>query len=223
MKCAAATLLATVGLATAQFCPPPGFASVGDVNITEYTSRTWFIQEQQVNGYQTENDLFCVTATYELDNAPSVPFFDGTVVGVYNYANRGGINEGIPAAMPSSPGLCARELDSNDPSKLAVAPCFLPNALAGPYWVIALGGESSDYEWALVSGGEPNEPVEDGCSTSLTDLNGSGLWIFSREQVLAPEKLAEARQAALDAGFSLSQMISVPQMGCTYENSILKM
>merc|ERR1711918_131136 len=105
---------------------------MGGLNTTEYTSRTWYVQEQQVNGYQSENDLFCVTATYDLDTPPPAPFFDGTVVGVYNYANRGGINQGIPSSAPSSPGLCGRELDANDPAKLAVAPCFLPNIAAGP-------------------------------------------------------------------------------------------
>jgi hypothetical protein len=78
-----AALLATLSLASGQtrICPPPGFASVSSLNSTEYTRATWYVQEQQVNGYQTPNDLFCVTATYELENAPTVPQFDGTVIG----------------------------------------------------------------------------------------------------------------------------------------------
>jgi hypothetical protein len=217
-------LLATLSLASAQtrICPPPGFASVTSLNSTEYTRATWYVQEQQVNGYQTPNDLFCVTATYELENAPSVPQFDGVVIGVYNYANRGGINQNVPIDYPTSPGLCAREVDPLFPSKLAVAPCFVPNRFAGPYWVIALGGDAGNYEWALVSGGEPTVPLEDGCTTSLSGLNDSGLWIFSRDQVLAPEKLAAAHQAAADVGISLAQMIVVPQVGCNYENAYIK-
>jgi hypothetical protein len=88
--------------------------------------------------------------------------------------------------------------------------------------VIALGGDAGNYEWALVSGGEPIVPLEDGCTTSLSGLNNSGLWIFSREQVLAPEKLAAAHQAAADVGISLAQMIAVPQVGCNYENAYIK-
>lgn len=38
--------------------------------------------------------------------------------------------------------------------KLEVAPCFLPTALAGPYWVLDYSEEEG---YALISGGEPPE------------------------------------------------------------------
>lgn len=42
--------------------------------------------------YQTSDVLYCVTATYDLNQeiAPlSVPLFNGKVIGVYNYENNG--------------------------------------------------------------------------------------------------------------------------------------
>lgn len=105
-----------------------------------------------------------------------------------------------------------------------VAPCFLPNMLSGPYWVIAVGlnPDGITFEWAVVSGGAPTVEYDDGCTTSLDKTNGSGLWIFSREQLISSEGLAAARQALVDLGYTLSQLINVPQEGCLYEGALLK-
>ena len=32
--------------------------------MAEWTRASWYIAEQQINGYQSEEDLFCVVATY---------------------------------------------------------------------------------------------------------------------------------------------------------------
>ena len=70
-------------------CPP--IATQGSFNLTEWIRASWFIQEQQLNGFQQPEDLFCVAATYELEGR-TVPLWDGTVVSVYNYQNRGAVN-----------------------------------------------------------------------------------------------------------------------------------
>jgi len=92
----------------------------------------------------------------------SVPFFSGKVFGVLNYKNADEVN-GPPT---QNDPFCARVIKEDRPGNLAVAPCFLPNQLAGPYWVIAVG-EAADgtYEWAVVSGGQPTEKFDDGCTT----------------------------------------------------------
>ena len=38
------------------------------VNLTKYISKSWYVQQQQTNGYQSENDLYCVVATYNDNN-----------------------------------------------------------------------------------------------------------------------------------------------------------
>ena len=45
-------------------------------------------------------------------------------------ANEGAVNGKNQNANNQT--LCARAVDKDDSSKLAVAPCFLPNLLAGP-------------------------------------------------------------------------------------------
>ena len=100
------------------------------INITEYIRKSWYIQQQQINGYQSKNDLYCVVATYNIDNYSKVPFFNGTVLSVYNYANRNKVNG---YSLNNSSVLCARQKNIAEPEKLLVAPCFLPNLFGGPY------------------------------------------------------------------------------------------
>ena len=69
----------------------PAVATQGNFNLTEWIRASWYIQQQQVTGYQSPEDLFCVLATYELEGR-EVPGFDGTVISVYNYQNRGAVN-----------------------------------------------------------------------------------------------------------------------------------
>ena len=53
--------------------------------------------------------VYCVAATYNLENA-TVPFFKGTVVTVYNYANVGAVNG--PNQNKNNMTLCARAVDA---------------------------------------------------------------------------------------------------------------
>merc|ERR1712146_686848 len=96
-----------------------------------------------------------------------------------------------------------------------LAPCFLPNLFAGPYWVLAVGvdDDSSAYRWAIVIGGEPTKPYEDGCTTKQTGTNGAGLWLFSRSPVASTADM-DAMLAVLKAkGVASSQLRDVAQEG----------
>lgn len=64
------------------------------LDLVEYARATWYIQEQQVTKYQKKGELNCVLATYDADQSIKslvVPFFDGPVIGIYNYANKGSV------------------------------------------------------------------------------------------------------------------------------------
>merc|ERR1712137_104917 len=100
-------------------------------NLTEWTRATWYIQEQQVTQYLSTKQNYCVAATYGFDGAelkaggfPIDPFYHGPVISVYNYANEEKVNGKL--TNEDSMILCARVPDSDETSKLAVAPCFLP-------------------------------------------------------------------------------------------------
>lgn len=193
-------------------CPP--IATQGSFNLTEWVRASWFIQEQQVNGFQQPEDLFCVAATYELEGR-TVPLWEGTVVSVYNYQNRGAVNG--PGTDPEAEPLCARLIDPDRPSDSIInAPCFLPNALAGPYWVVAAGPSPQRYEWGIVSGGPPTVPAdpgtEPGCTTSEEGVNGAGLWLFHRRPIVTSQELLDIRTVARMNGFTTSRLRTVFQV-----------
>ena len=197
----------------------PTVQPLRDLNLTEYGRATWFIQEQQVNGYQNESSLFCTLATYTNDGK-HVPFFKGTVLGVHNFENVGGVNQGVGVPPVE---LCARQPDKDVPGKLLVAPCFLPNIAAGPYWVLAIGSnDMGEYTWAVVSGGNPTVKYDDGCTTKETGINGSGLWIFTRAMKGSVSDVDAAKKALVNLGYTLQRLKKVDQDGCTYKGAIIK-
>jgi len=80
----------------------PEVSPMTGLDLEEYARASWYVAQQQVNGYQGPEDLFCIVATYDAhsDIQPyAVPGFDGTVVGVYNYANQ------VRSTTPTTPPL----------------------------------------------------------------------------------------------------------------------
>jgi hypothetical protein len=67
-------------------CPPPGFDSVAGLNLTQFISAPWYVQQQQPIVYQKASNLFCVWAVYEAVGKSN------SVFEVKNYANEGGVN-----------------------------------------------------------------------------------------------------------------------------------
>lgn len=199
-------------------CPP--VTTMDNVNQTEFLRATWFVQKQQVVDYQPQEDFFCVAATYDIQGK-KVPLFNGKVISVFNYGNKGEVN-GPPTNTVNGTTLCARQRDNNDNSKLLVAPCFLPNVLAGPYWIIGAGPTASNYEWAVVSGGQPSVEYPDGCTTKTSGTNNAGLWIFSRSPVLNEKYMKDAEAVLKEKDYSMSQLLEVKQDGCKYKGAFIK-
>lgn len=200
----------------------PDISPMSGFNTTEYIKATWYIQQQQITGYQPRNTLFCVAQTLNLSRK-IVPFFFGRVIDVYNYGNIGKVNGN--QENKNNITLCAREIDKNHTSKLLNAPCFLPNILAGPYWVLAAGPHSYNYSWAIVSGGPPTSVYNDGnCSNKLNGTNGSGLWLFTRERLGLNVKsyVENMRNILLNFGYTTSQLLNVVQDGCAYDGAFIK-
>merc|ERR1712194_658416 len=98
--------------------------------------------------------------------------FWGYEISVHNHAE----NNAPPHKVHDTNILCAKIVDA-DAGKLAVAPCFLPAATAGPYWVLAFDDAEG---YALISGGAPTHSAAGGCRTG-TGVNGAGLWVFTRQ------------------------------------------
>jgi hypothetical protein len=201
-------------------CPDVQLQTNPPVNLTEYSRASWYIQQQQVNGYQRPEDLYCVVATYNFDNYSHVPLFSGRVLSVYNYAN---FNSTNGSSINNSTVLCARQPNSSHPERLLVAPCFLPNFFGGPYWIMAAGPNSTRYEWAVVIGGQPT--VRTGnytCTTRMEGFNNAGLWIFSRNQTMNTSTLNHVRSIIANHNISTDHLLNVTQEGCSYRDIFIK-
>ncbi|EOD10134.1 hypothetical protein EMIHUDRAFT_257821 [Emiliania huxleyi CCMP1516] len=161
-------------------CPTVTTVGSADFSLAEWVRKSWFIQEQQVLDFQPVTSNYCVAATYNLEGK-TVPFFKGKVATVYNYANNDQAR-GLAVAEVNGPltnaknmTLCARAVNTTDSSRLAVAPCLLPNILAGPYWILGIGkAADGSYDWAVVIGGQPDVKWEDGCTTKESGVNNAG-------------------------------------------------
>eukprot|EP00438_Fugacium_kawagutii_P010892 Skav231400 [mRNA] locus=scaffold1456:312096:324529:- [translate_table: standard] len=152
-------------------CPPAGFDTVQDFDLSKFISKRWYIQQQMAVNYLPASQNRCVYAEYQLREPKS---FWGYDVSVHNHAEEVAAPHKV---HDSGKTLCAKVVDKAR-GKLEVAPCFLPTAAAGPYWVLDY---SEDEGYALISGGAPTQPSAGGCRTG-TGTNGAGLWIFTRQQ-----------------------------------------
>jgi hypothetical protein len=83
-------------------------------------------------------------------------------------------------------------------------------------------GVRADYQWAVVIGGAPSEEAADGtCATAVAtspfQVNGVGLWLFSRKAV-DPEATAAMRAVLDEAGVNRARLRPVEHHeGCSYE------
>jgi lipocalin len=194
--------------------------SVENFDLDTYASDTWYIHQQAVTRYSPIEDNYCVRANYEVRSTPT---YFGYTVDVMNRAltNNEDLKQG---------NLCAYQTDLEEnifsparPSKLAVAPCFLPKFFAGPYWVVAY---DEDMGYALVAGGQPTIPSYNetdgsfvGCKYDEDKTNNSGLWIFSRSYERDEDLIDYVRTKATDLGFDVSILNDVDQTDCGYEDT----
>lgn len=84
------------------------------------------------------------------------------------------------------------------------------------------GPRSDAYEWAIISAGEPTESYTDGCTTKISGVNGAGLWLFHRMKVAPTKAIKEMRSLIRGMGYTLSQLNTVEQAGCTYKGARIK-
>ncbi|KAI8472609.1 MAG: hypothetical protein J3K34DRAFT_413662 [Monoraphidium minutum] len=235
LACAASAATAARASPAAAACPPAGFDSAADLDLTKFIEAPWYPQEQMPVFYQPVNSLYCVRAKY----TPITPsnFADG--LNVINTARTGSVtgpqmgSDG--GGFSSIVALPTKGTGATATSKLQVGPGFLAplakkglraatrpsrrnSFVFGPYWVVDY---APDYSWAIISGGAPKVKTAGGCSAgrpnsqSFLDINGSGLWLFSRKPV-DPEATQIMRDKAAALGFDVSVLKPVAQAGCTY-------
>mmetsp|Transcript_51649 Transcript_51649/g.122934 ORF Transcript_51649/g.122934 Transcript_51649/m.122934 type:complete len:224 (-) Transcript_51649:140-811(-) len=207
----AAAVLVLAGIAEARIgsndeaaqvaCPPSNFSTVQNLDLQTFVSKRWHVQQQMAVSYLPASRNRCVRADYEILKQKSLLGYD---VNVHNYAE-----EVAEPHKPHEASLCAKVVSEAE-GKLEVAPCFLPAALAGPYWVVDYN-EAEGY--AVISGGAPSIAGDGGCRTG-SGVNNAGFWIFTRQQSRNEQVVQKARKVAASKGFDLSVLHDVNQEGC---------
>lgn len=171
----------------------PSVQPLGDdaFDIHRFTEYTWFVQKQQINGFQysPEDEFYCLAMTYteredmngtnnttendtgffdDLNNEDDpVVFYD-----FENYGVTGSVNGSVHEwDGDNTDNWCAGQ-DQDGGGLLRISPCVLRPLLVRvgiPQWVLAV--DEKEYAWAIMSGGEPSElVVADG---DLIDVDAS--------------------------------------------------
>ncbi|KAJ3096757.1 hypothetical protein HDU97_005589 [Phlyctochytrium planicorne] len=193
-------------------CPPPGFDAVKAFDIEAYLN-TWYVQLATETDYTTKRQFFYNQLSE-------------TEIDVFNYSNNDTVNGPVQATLPSIRGTIQ---DPSRPSKLTIHPRFVPVAAGGPYWVVATypetaslpSGSSRRYEWAIISGGPPEEKQDSGYC--LADKKGGmyginqGLFFFTRERFPSEDILFEMKRQARGLGLDLTRLKPVEHEGCLYK------
>jgi lipocalin len=171
-------------------------------DLEAYASARWYVHEQSKTFYSSPGQT-CVRADYTVLDDPTSPW--KYTVGVNNQLGKDeNNNEGDTF-------LCAYQVKAGT-AQLAVAPCFTPRFVAGAYWVVAY---DEDEGYALVSGGQPKLPAEDGCRTGSTYYN-SGLFILLRSPVRDEALIETVKDIASDLGIDTGALFSVDHTDCDY-------
>ncbi|CAB9508407.1 expressed unknown protein [Seminavis robusta] len=203
-----------------------------DFDMQRFIERSWFVQKQQVNGFQpsVEDDFFCLVHTWL--NRTEDEFFDylhfGTVGSIDGPQQEWDV--GFDALPPALSSWCSGQ-DEHGGGYLRISPCLLRPLLGKvgiPLWVLAVAADDS---WAIISGGEPetvrqiDPPL---CTTrinvsaeAIADTSGTGLWLLTRARIASNDTLAEMEQLLLDMGIFTGDLFPVVQEGCSYEGTTL--
>jgi len=182
-------------------CGP--ITTVPDFDLKEFVQARWYVHQQAPTKYVPVERNFCSYAEYNIiDGKPTFPW--GYTVKVHNYA------EDVTGKSYGGE-LCAYQ---ENKSKLAVAPCKLPKAVSGPYWVLAYEEDDEKDGYALISGGQPTIRTEQGCRLKQGIIE-SGLWVFLRSRERNEETIAKVRKLAKETfGFDVSVLNDVDQTHC---------
>jgi len=179
-----------------------------DFSIEEFASKPWFAIKQRETTMFQPVEVGCVEARYSFELRRWWHKFLGWDVSVDNYGE-------YPDGEEAAAFLCAKILDEQLPSALAVAPCFLPSFFfsrgTGSYWVVVYN-ETAGY--AVISNGQPSIDVGDG--TCVNEEQG-GFWIFSRERNPTENQTNTAIDEAEALGFNidtLTDFYDIDQTNC---------
>jgi len=161
--------------------------------------------------------------------APKGGYFHAFNNGNYKATNGVSLeNHASPKFTPSfATPLCARQYQKDVPAAVKVAPCGLPKSFSGDYWVVEAGPTQDNYDWAIISAGQPSVKLSDGLCTTPTYCSGPaqaacGLWLVTRQQVPSAATFTALEAAAVRQGISLKKVVTIDHTDCGYDGYFVK-
>lgn len=202
---------------SAAACPPPLVKPVEPFDLASYLGE-WYVQAQAPNSYQPVNTLYCVKATYSLEDGATTP----QRIRVNNQARTGSVTGPSRGGLPGNNDAFLQAIvRGNNKGELAVGPRFLPDFLKGPYWIVHYDSDAGE---AIITGGAPTQTGENGlCKGARGSFfnpngNGEGLWVFTREAMPSEDRVSALTGKVRELGLDPSVLVRVPQDGCgTFE------
>jgi len=199
---------------------------VRNLDLEEYARASWYVQEQQLTGNPSVDELFCKVVTFNKGPESRVWWFEGEVLTGYNYANLLKVNGDL--INPKNKTQCLRSTVKLS-GEMQIAPCYLPPFMVdGPYLVLGVGANSNEdaanglYDWAVVIGGQPDLVGEQGCTVDEFGLNNKGLWLLTRSKRMSPNAHDDMHIALARQGVATSRLRKVDQEGCLYRGAYIK-
>jgi len=198
------SIIAVVLASASATCPPPGFDTVSEFNLTDFISKRWYVQQMMEGGLEPAELFQCQWTEYAMLAKPN---FWGFEIQSHDHID-------MPDGSKKDFHPCAKIVNASR-GKMSVGECFLPKFLSGPYWVY-LHDEAKGI--AAVGGGAPSHQFPGGCRTGTGKIGG-GLWMFTRKQQRDESLVQIVRQSLKKQGFDLDALKDVNQTGCPTEKA----
>ena len=192
--------------------------------------KAWYCLKQLPVIFQEEDSMYCVRAQNSIDTSTNwwcklFSLCENSRFKVLNDARRGWV--GGERVYKNLYGVV---VDPENPAKISLGLPILPPVLGGPYWIIEAGtyvdllkgkmtfNDSSTYEWALVSGGDPRFPSNGRCMTGIPGEGHHGFWFLSVNPTPKEGVLSALDNLARLHGYDTTVMVPVQHEGCIYDD-----
>jgi hypothetical protein len=172
------------------------------INIDKILNFRWYIHMQQINPYQNENSLFCVTKTFtkRKDGIIDINLASSTInLNKHNLYN---------------PNICIKNKRGGE---FNIQPCFFFDyglEDLSPYWIIEI---DKNYQWMIIIGGQPKVNVFNNfCRTSLENKYETGLWLLTRSSRPRPQEIKLMLNILKAKRIGIDFLRPVKHINCNY-------
>ena len=223
----------------AQECPPHGLDALQTVDLDIFFGEERFAQKVTLTTFTRPVTLFCQRQAYQKSRRQVQPFYCGIAPNLCFPAFEGqlllDVFNSASFARTTGPGGGGplRSIQKAPGAKFANGGRSSPPASYGDFFLLATGtyedllnedldvselaGEpsSTDYAWAIFSGGLPEISTGNGCLPGV-GATVNGVFTFTRDPIPPEGAIDRIIEVADFLGFDTSGFLTVEHEGCKY-------